>query len=700
MASPIAARAPRRDLFRAVVMLTAMVIAMAPVCAADGGASEMGAETSAADGEQGYRIGASDTLAVEVRNQPRVSGSYAVRPDGAITLPLVGDVRAVGMRPEKLADRLERRLGTYIREPVVTVTVTAATGTFASRVRIIGSGVPPVSLPYRRGMTALDAILGAYNGLPDTAAGNRAYLLRRADEDDARRRVELRLADLVARPGDVANPRLRRGDVMVVPEGFFAGDWQFDQFVSARQTYTDNIDLDPDGEKEAALITEIGPAISFRGNMARVQAALNGSLSYERTSLNQAGNDLNADVRGSGQVEWVENTLFTDAAASVSQQVLDSASAASASGVNNANQELVQTYRVSPYVVNRLGRFARMETRYTGAATLISGDDRDNRRFDRGDDDDASDSIQHTVSLTVSSGPSFDRWSWSLRGSASELNFLGDEGDPGPMQQNNTDSDQSRRDVVLQNRFALTRRFALTGDIGYQKLDSDDARDSFESIRWAAGFRYTPSPDTLLAANAGEVDDDRSFQVEARHDISPRSTVSLTYREEVATGQERLVARLPEDIDDVEEIAFEDIRFSLRDEVTRTETLRARFSTAFGRNSVDLTGTYATEAEDAVDGDTTEERIGIGVRYGRPLTRELDLNLDASYQNVRFDDVDAGQGLQDVEDDDYRAGVGVDYTGFERLSLGLRYSFTKRVSSRAADEFTENAVTLSGRYRF
>ena len=696
MPLPLAGRALRRNLRRCALALTAILLVLAPAHAAQpedaGNSGGTGAET--------YRIGASDTLNIDVRGEPRLSGPYAVRPDGDITLPLAGDVAASGTTPEALADVLEKRLAAYIMDPMVTVTVTGATGTFASRIRIIGSGVPPRSLPYREGMTALDAVISALGGLPETAAGNSAYLLRRVEGAEDRDRMPLALDDLLARTGEVANPELQPGDVMVIPEGFFAGTWQFEPFVTARQTYTDNVDLDPKGQEEAALITEVGPGVTLQGNMARLRAALNGSVRYERQSLNDAGNDVNADVAGNATAEWLENTLFTDASASISQQVLDSAGATSASGTNDANQETVQAYRVSPYLVNRLGRFARLETRYSSALTLISGDGGD-RRFDRGGDDGASDTLQHTVSLTASSGPTFDRWSWTLRGSASELNALDDNQDVATTTaQTDRTVDTSRRDVVLQNQFAISRSLALTGDIGYQKLDSDDQRDSFESIRWAAGFRYAPSPDTLLAANAGEQNDDFSFSVEARHDISPRTTVSVTYREEVATGQERLVASLPGDVENIEDLRPEDIRFSLRDEITRTETLTGRFQTRFGRNDLSLTGSYETESEDAIEGESTEERIRFSATYGRALTRDVALNLSGSYANVQFSDVDPGTGATDVEDDVYDATIGLDYTGFERLSLGLQYSFSRRDSTRASDEFTENAVTFSGSYRF
>ena len=692
---------------RTAICALAAAASLAATAADAAALGEAGRGSKPAGGERTsasvYRIGAADTLTIDVRNEPQLSGTYDVRPDGKITLPLIGDLRAAGTKPQSLADRLEKRLGAYIRDPVVTVAVTDATGTFESRIRIIGSGVPPRSLPYREGMTALDAVLDAYGRLPDTAAGNSAHLLRRSDGD--RRRVPLRLTDLAAQPRTVDNPRLRPGDVMVIPEGFFTGDWQFDQFVEASQTFTDNVDLAPSDEKEAALISEIGPGATLNADLARLQAAFSGSVRYQRQSFNDAGNDLNANLAGNATAEWAENLFFTDVSASVSQQVLDSAAGRSASDASTANRELVQTYRVSPYVVNRFGRAARVETRYTGAVTLIddlAGDD-GQLRFDRGDDDDTSDSVQHTVSLTISSGPRFDRWSWTLTGTASELNFLGDEADPGQPGQpggRNDDADQSRRDVLLQNRFALSQQFALTGDIGYQKLDSDDATDSFESTQWAIGFRYTPSPNTLLTASAGERNDDRSFSLEARQDISADTSISVTYTEEVASGQERLVANLPDNVEDVDNLEPSDIRFSVRDEVTRTETLAARFNTSFGRNTVGLRGSYATESEDATGGGTSEEQIRFSVDYRRPLTRDVRLNAGAGYGRTMFDGVDAGRGPEDIEDDDYDLNLGLDYMGFQRLSLGARYTFSRRDSTASGDDFTENTVTISGRFRF
>ena len=71
-----------------------------------------------------YRIGVEDKLAISVWREPEVSLSISVRPDGKITVPLVGDVQAAGRTASEITDQLSEALSTYIKEPVVTVIVT------------------------------------------------------------------------------------------------------------------------------------------------------------------------------------------------------------------------------------------------------------------------------------------------------------------------------------------------------------------------------------------------------------------------------------------------------------------------------------------------------------------------------------------------------------------------------------------------
>jgi len=70
-----------------------------------------------------FVIGASDAMRITVWKTPDLSGEATVRPDGTITLPLIGDLQAVGKTPSQLRDEITKKLGAYIKDETVTVTV-------------------------------------------------------------------------------------------------------------------------------------------------------------------------------------------------------------------------------------------------------------------------------------------------------------------------------------------------------------------------------------------------------------------------------------------------------------------------------------------------------------------------------------------------------------------------------------------------
>ncbi|MCC5813110.1 MAG: polysaccharide export protein [Ectothiorhodospiraceae bacterium] len=168
--------------------------------------------------ETDYVIGAGDQLQIYVRDNADLSVTLPVRPDGKISVPMVQDVRAAGLTPSALARELESELSEFIRTPNVTVMVMSFVGAYDDQVRIIGQALQPQAIPYRDGMTVLDAIIQV-GGLTQFAAGNRARLVRGGREDS--QSYSLRLNDLL-NEGDMRyNYALRPGDVIVIPEAFF-----------------------------------------------------------------------------------------------------------------------------------------------------------------------------------------------------------------------------------------------------------------------------------------------------------------------------------------------------------------------------------------------------------------------------------------------------------------------------------------------
>ena len=172
----------------------------------------------AAEGNDGlYRIGVDDSVQVSVWRNPELSITVPVRPDGRISVPLIGDVVAGGRLPAEVAADIEEQLRAYVREPkVAVILVELRSHEFVSRVRVTGAVRQPVSIPHRQGMTVLDAVLAA-GGTTEFAAGNRTQLYRK-HADGSVETLGVRL-DQILRRGELdSNHELRPGDVITVPE--------------------------------------------------------------------------------------------------------------------------------------------------------------------------------------------------------------------------------------------------------------------------------------------------------------------------------------------------------------------------------------------------------------------------------------------------------------------------------------------------
>lgn len=165
-----------------------------------------------------YLIGPGDTVNITVWRNPEVSQSVPVRPDGKITTPLVEDLPASGKTATELARDIEKVLGKYIQQPVVTVVVTSFVGPYTEQIRVIGQAAKPQALPYRQDMSLMDVMI-AVGGITDFASGNKASIIRTIN--GKQQSFSVRLNDLI-KQGDIsANTPMRPGDVLVIPESFF-----------------------------------------------------------------------------------------------------------------------------------------------------------------------------------------------------------------------------------------------------------------------------------------------------------------------------------------------------------------------------------------------------------------------------------------------------------------------------------------------
>lgn len=166
-----------------------------------------------------YTIGVGDELQIEVWRNEDLSVEVPVRPDGMISVALIGDIAASGKSANQLSTDLRVALEAYIRNPQVTVIVANPVSTdYQLRVRVTGAVEDAVSAPFRKGMTVVDLVLEA-GGMTDFASGNKARLYRKVDGEV--KVYSIRLDDIVKRGKLDTNYPLAPGDIVTIPERSF-----------------------------------------------------------------------------------------------------------------------------------------------------------------------------------------------------------------------------------------------------------------------------------------------------------------------------------------------------------------------------------------------------------------------------------------------------------------------------------------------
>jgi polysaccharide biosynthesis/export protein len=198
--------------------LLSLMLALAG-CATAPGSTQAPTINPEAQAVSVYHIGVDDQLQVSVWHNPDLSVSVPVRPDGKITVPLIGDVEAGGKTPEEVASEVKDKLKAFVRDPQVAVILTdLRSHEYLSRVRVTGAVRAPISIPYRQGMTVLDAVLAA-GGTTPFAAPDHTELYRKTGAETHSYAIRL---DNILQKGELrTNYPVQPGDVITVPQRAF-----------------------------------------------------------------------------------------------------------------------------------------------------------------------------------------------------------------------------------------------------------------------------------------------------------------------------------------------------------------------------------------------------------------------------------------------------------------------------------------------
>jgi polysaccharide biosynthesis/export protein len=161
---------------------------------------------------ESYVIGAEDVISVFVWKEPEMSKTVPVRPDGMISLPLVGEVKAAGYTPVQLQGIISESMKKLLSDPQVTVIVEKVA---SSSFNIVGEVNRPGTYPLTHRITVLDAIAQA-SGFKDFAKSKKVYVLRTM-ANGKEERIPFNYKDVISGKNPQQNIDLQPGDTIVVP---------------------------------------------------------------------------------------------------------------------------------------------------------------------------------------------------------------------------------------------------------------------------------------------------------------------------------------------------------------------------------------------------------------------------------------------------------------------------------------------------
>ena len=468
--------------------------------------------------------------------------------------------------------------------------------------------------------------------------------------------VPVGVGPAAARPGFIErNAPVRRGrwTTQVTP------------FVEGAVTYSDNINLDPDGfeEDETILTTTAGVDVAIQSD--RVSGQVSASLSYDKY-LNDTNDDgLRGNLDTGWSAEVVKNLLYLDVAGGVSEVFIDNDDRFSGNpDANSDNRARAYYGLVSPSLRRNLGGWANAELRYTARGEAYDSDD--------GADIDGG--FSQTYSAALTSDPrKFRRFGWAAVTEYEDYN------------PESSDDDLQRWSSYVSVDVPVSRTLAVTATAGYDQF-SDSVSDDLDGAYGNVGLRYQPNERLSGQVFAGYRYSGLDYGAQVNYAARRNLVASLAAR--------RAVQFSNFDDDEALERALNgnggainnnlNPTFAIQDEDAIVDTIQANVAGSVGRTGW-TAGVTALHRD--FDSNVFEDETVVSANLGltRALTDRLSGELGAGYSRFTQD----GSSIDDF--DTLALGAGLNYQLTEIVNVFGRYTYTERFADDSLDEFKENA---------
>jgi uncharacterized protein (PEP-CTERM system associated) len=480
---------------------------------------------------------------------------------------------------------------------------------------------------------------------------------------------------------------------LALAPGAHALDWKIEPSLETYATFTDNARQSATDEDDA-LILGVAPGFVLRSEGSRRVEA---TLQYGMRGVWRFGDDrddaIHHNLNALGKAELIEDFLFVDGNARVSQELISLIGSPASADVNDRNRADVASIALSPYIRKRLGTFAQTELRYTASSTHYG-------------ENAASDAHSNGFSALLASGTRFDDLDWSLNYSISD-------------NVNRDDVDTRFESAGITLGYALSRKLRLTGSYGHDWNDypAPPGTDT-EGASYSAGFAWAPTRRTSLELSAGERYFGSTYNVAARHrtrttnwNLGYTQDVSDTsqFRTNTGTLYDYLCPNSSGGVDLVSGWQFDfppapgcvpfgsyqGPVFDLRSGVFIAKTLRSGVSWGVNKltSSLNYTDSRRLFTSNGVEDRTTALALTAVYR----MSQQTSLNAGLTFTRIQVPE----PLVTPARDDDWTAfSLGVDHRFAENLSGALIFRRNERDSNVATGDYTENSLTASVNMRF
>lgn len=310
-------------------------------------------------------------------------------------------------------------------------------------------------------------------------------------------------------PNNIPAAMLVAGTLFFIPCLSVAQEWKIAPTIDLTETYTDNLRLQPKGQRENAFITQLSPGVSIVRNGPHLKFDLNYVLQNSYYSGDQHDHRSNNLLHANAKTQLLDDLFFLDGKADITQQNLTPFGQVADANFNLIdNRTEVRTYSVAPYFRKNFNNELIGELRYVRDSV--------NSSAQRNTNSDAN-----TVQFGIASGSAFKTIEWGLSYNNQHIDYA-------------RQAPLTMETATINAGFRVTPLFKLTATSGYEKNDYVTLSKKPEGFFWSGGFVWTPTERTNFTANLGH----RYFGSTSSVTISQRartSVWSLGYHEDVTT---------------------------------------------------------------------------------------------------------------------------------------------------------------------